>query len=106
MVGVVGSAFHDWVGMLREEKQLRLVKFEADKALKRYKDKNLSASAGVVERISGERTHSLLQQVMMVWIMSVSEMIRTNALQLELKKIIELHANMEANLRAEFGLNG
>jgi len=63
---------------------------------KRKKDE----ATGIVGRLSKERTGALIQQVFMVWFLSVAEMIRTNQLQLELNHIIEMHAKMELNMRA------
>jgi len=67
--------------------------------LKQYKDKKRDEASGLVGRLSQERTHALVQQVFMVWTLSVGEMIRTNALQSELKTIIDLHANMELTMK-------
>jgi len=99
VMGLQASAFNDWMNSFLENKNVLAMQAEADRMLKKYKDKKKDEASGIVGRLSQERTHALLQQVFMVWVLSVGEMIRTNALQAELKSIIDLHANMEITMR-------
>lgn len=96
--GLVASTFNDWLSSVMEEKNIRGIQHDADRMLKKYKDKKRDDAIGLVDRLSHEKQAGLLQQVLMIWILSVSEMIRTNQLQKELKQIIDLHVNMETKM--------
>jgi len=96
--GLVASTFNDWLSSVMEEKNIRSIQGDADRMLKKYKDKKRDDSIGLVDRLSHEKTAALMQQVLMIWILSVSEMIRTNQLQKELKHIIDLHVNMDTKM--------
>jgi len=100
VMGNMASAFHDWLNTLIENKMVKGMQADAERMLKSYKDKKKEEATGIVGRLSQERTGALVQQVFMVWVLSVAEMIRTNQLQLELNHIIEMHAKMELNMRA------
>jgi len=98
LVGLLGSAFHDWQSVYLEEVKVRGVMAEADKKMKEYKIKKKSESMVVVDQMCGYKQKARLQQVIMVWYLSVSEMIRTNALQAELHNIMDLQQAMEAKM--------
>jgi hypothetical protein len=99
VMGNLASAFNDWLSSWSENKMVRGVQQDAERMLKSYKDKKKDEATGLVGRLSKERTAALVQQVFMVWVLSIAEMIRTNALQAELKHIIDLHANMELSMK-------
>jgi len=102
--GLVASTFNDWLSALNEEKNIREIQGGADRMLKKYKDKQRDDTVGLVEKLSQEKSAALMQQILMIWILSVSEMIRTNQLQKELKHIIDLHVNMERQLEMDGGV--
>merc|ERR1711920_468576 len=99
VMGLVASTFNDWLSTLLENKMVKGMQADAEKMLKSYKDKKKDEATGIVGRLSKERTSALVQQVFLVWVLSIAEMIRTNTLQAELKHIIDLHANMELSMK-------
>jgi len=98
LVGLLGSAFHDWQSVYFEEVKVRGLMAEADKKMKEYQVKKRSESMVVVDQMCGYKQKARMQQVIMVWYLSVSEMIRTNALQAELHNIMELQRAMETKM--------
>lgn len=96
--GLVASTFNDWLSSVMEEKTIRGIQGDADRMLKKYKEKKRDDAIGLVDRLSHEKTASLMQQVLMIWILSVSELIRTSQLQRELKHIIDMHVNMDSKM--------
>jgi len=99
VMGLQASTFNDWLNTLIENKMVKGMQQDAERMLKSYKEKKKDEATGIVGRLSKERTGALVQQVFMVWVLSIAEMIRTNALQAELKHIIDLHANMELSMK-------
>jgi len=92
--GLTASTFNDWLSAVNEEKTIREIQSGADGMLKKYKDRKRDDTVGLVDRLSTEKSMALMQQILMIWILSVSEMVRTKVLQQELKKIIDLHIHM------------
>jgi len=99
VMGLQASVFNDWLNTLMENKMVKGMQQDAERMLKSYKDKKRDEATGIVGRLSEERTNALVQQVFMVWSLSISEMIRTNALQAELKQIMDLQANMDLTMK-------
>jgi len=99
VMGLQASVFNDWLNSLLESKMIKGMQQDAERMMKSYKDKKKDEATGLVGRMTKERTAALVQQVFMVWVLSIAEMIRTNALQAELKHIIDLHANMELSMK-------
>jgi len=98
LVGLLGSAFHDWQSVYYEEVKVRGIMAEAEQKMKEYQSKKRLESMVVVDQMCGYKQKARMQQTIMVWYLSVSEMIRTNALQAELHNIMDLQRAMEAKM--------
>lgn len=96
--GLVASTFNDWLSYISEQKAVRELTQEAERKLKSYKQQRKKENSVVLTRLCEHKTSALVQQVWMIWVISVAEMIRTNTLQAELCTIMQLQKSMEARM--------
>merc|ERR1712151_1110419 len=72
VMGLVASTFNDWLNTLLENKMVKGMQADAERMLKSYKDKKKDEATGIVGRLSKERTTALVQQVFLVWVLSIA----------------------------------
>jgi len=96
--GLLGSTFNNWKNFIAEQRSVRQLQANAERALRSFKHKMTNESSIIMERLLGQRTVALIQQVLMIWTLAVGESIRTNALQEELSTIMRLHTRLETSI--------